>query len=128
MKHDHTSRPVTSPAVPPESPGNGSQFGMSRFFSQVEERFSKSRIGTISRITPHLAICLLRLFIGWCHQSTIVFASESLPMQIIGTGQPRLAGTFPATMLMNNDPPQFFDAWWNPYRVLHGKNQFARLL
>ena len=52
---------------------------------------------------------------------------QGLPVKVKSAGLTGFAGTFTTTMLMYHHSPQKFYALWNPYGVLHRKDQFARL-
>jgi hypothetical protein len=56
-----------------------------------------------------------------------VLLREGLPVEIEGPGLPGLARAFAASVLVDDDAPQRFDAFGNPDGVLHGKDQFTRL-
>ena len=95
--------------------------------AEVSQRFAEGAVGAVARITPHLAIGLLRLLIRRCQQRAPVLFCQRLPMQIEGTGLSGFARALAATVLMHHDPAQRLDSRRNPHRILNRKNQFARL-
>jgi hypothetical protein len=98
---------------------------MSRLFSKINQRTLKHDVRSVSWIAPLLAISFLRLFNDGSQQCTIMFPCECLPMEIVGASQARFAGTFSASVLMDNDSSQNFDGRRYPNRIAGRINQFA---
>ena len=57
-----------------------------------------------------------------------MFLGQSLPVKVERSRKARLAGAFPASVLMYDDSSNGFYAGRNPYRVVDRKNQFSGLL
>ena len=125
MKERHSADPVTTAAVPPKSPGNFSELRMTAFFAEIGQTFLKGLCRSVSRITPHLAICILGLLVGRREESAVVLFRQGLPVEIPGSGLPRFAGAFPATVLVNDDPTQPLHSFRNPDGVLHREDEVA---
>ena len=91
------------------------------------QRPAKGGVGTIARITPHLAVGLLRLLIRRCKQGAIMLFGKRLPVQVKGACLAGFAGAFATAVLMHHYTTQRFHARGNPHGVLHSKDQFAGL-
>ena len=115
------------PLWPHSAHGTVASSGMPALRTQVGQRFLKRHIGAIARITPQLAIGLVRLLIRRRQQGAVVFARERLPMQIERARQTGLARALAAAVLVNDEAAQRFYAGRNPHREVRGKDQLAGL-
>ena len=87
----HSARPMTTSDVSPECPRDFGELGVSALGAQINEALLEGCARSISRIAPHLAVGLFRLFIRRGEKGAVVFFGERLPMQIKGTGEARFA-------------------------------------
>ena len=101
---------------------------MPALFSKIFQALLKSLVGTIARVAPHLAVGFARLLVGGPEEGAVVFLGQSLPVKVERSRKARLAGAFPASVLMYDDSSNGFYAGRNPYRVVDRKNQFSGLL
>ena len=103
---------MSAAAVTPERPRNFREFGMARFFAEVDETLLERFRTAIARVAPHLAIGFLGLFVRRREQRTSMLLGERLPMQIVGTREPRLARPLAAPVLVDDDPRE---PWFMSY-------------
>ena len=125
MQNRHAARPVSAATVAPECPGDLGQFRMTGHVPEIEERLLERGARAVPGIAPHLAVCLLRLLVGRRHQRAVVLFRQCLPMQVPRTGKAGFAGTFPASVLVDDKAAQGFHSRRNPDGVFDGKNQLT---
>jgi hypothetical protein len=75
-----------------------------------------------------LAVGFARLLVGGAEEGAVVFLGQGLPVEVKRSRKARLAGTFPASVLVYDDSSNGFYARRNPYRVVDRENQFPGLL
>ena len=79
-------------------------------------------------VAPHLAVGFARLLVGRTEEGAVVFLGQGLPVEVERSRKARLAGAFPASVLVHDDSSNGFYAGRNPYRVVDRENQFPGLL
>ena len=127
MQQHHAAGPVTAAAVSPQRPRHLGQLRMAGLRAEIDEALLKRGVGAVARIAPHLAVGLLRLLVGRSQQGAVVLLRQRLPVQVVGAGQPRLARSLAATVLMHDHAAQRLHALWDPDRVVDRIDQLARL-
>jgi hypothetical protein len=95
---------------------------------EVGQTMLKGFSGTVPRVAPHLAVGFARLLVGGPEEGAVVFLGQGLPVKIERSRKARLAGAFPASVLVYDHSSNGFYAGRNPYRVVDGKNQLSGFL
>ena len=127
VRKSHPTHPVSASAMSPEGPWNGGELGVTALLAEVLEALQESLARAVPRVAPHLAIGLAGLLVGGAQQGALVLAGQGLPVKVPGSRESRLAGTLPASVLVDDHPAQFFHSLGYPDRILDGKDQFPRL-
>jgi hypothetical protein len=120
MELQHPAYPERPAGMPPEGPGNGSQFRVPGSFCQAVQRHMKSPVAAIQWIVP--AGTGIRLLVMGPHQGTAPFTGQCPPVMVPWHQHPVPA----ASMLVDDDPPEFFRAFRNPDPVFGQGKQLLR--